>query len=55
LEAAPGEPEHQLELNIKQWSVTNVISFNADKSMIVSKHPSSAPWQMTVISLPLVL
>jgi hypothetical protein len=52
---APREPEHQLKLNTKQWSVTNTISFNADKSMIMSKHSSSAPWQMVVIGLPLVL
>jgi hypothetical protein len=55
LEASPGDPEHQLELNTKQWIVTNVISFNAGKSKIVSKQPSSAPWQLPVIYLPLLL
>jgi hypothetical protein len=44
LDPAPRKPELQLELNTKQWSVTNIISFNAGKSLIVSKYPSSAPW-----------
>jgi hypothetical protein len=51
---SPRKPEHQLELDTKQWCVTNVISFNAFKSKIMSKLPPIAPGQLTVIFFPLV-
>jgi hypothetical protein len=54
LKAAPRKPEHQLELDTKQWCVTNVISFNAGKSLIMLKLPPIAPRQLTVIFLPLI-
>jgi hypothetical protein len=55
LEAAPGKPEHQLELSTKQWSITKIISLNAGKRLIMSKHPSTAPWQLPVIYLHLIV
>jgi hypothetical protein len=54
LKAAPRKPEHQLELDTKQWCVTNVISFNAFKSKIMSKLPPTAPGKLTVIFFPLI-
>jgi hypothetical protein len=54
LKVAPRKPEHQLELDTKQWCVINVISFNAFKSKIMSKLPPTAPGQLTVIFFPLV-
>jgi hypothetical protein len=54
LELSPGQPEHQMEHSTKQWSVTQIISFNPNKSLIMSKRTSTAPWKLPVIFLPLV-
>jgi hypothetical protein len=49
----PLDSEHQLELSTNQWS-SWILSFNTSKSFIMSKSPSSAPWQFPGVYFPLL-